>query len=150
MSKERKQVMQATIEKRGTHLEKIDVNKKDLDYRIQEKNDNKNERLKKIDQQLQKNKQEFERKIMLRQEREHLKIQDAQRNIERQKWQREQQKIKIMNKHQMIQDRVDQLKETKLNISEFSRISNQIRVKQVVQCNQAKQDAFKTTKYTIV
>ena len=75
------------------------MNKKDLDYRIQEKNDNKNERLKKIDQQLQKNKQEFERKIMLRQEREHLKIQDAQRNIERQKWQREQQKIKIMNKH---------------------------------------------------
>lgn len=75
---------------------------------------------------------------------------DAQRNIERQKWQREQQKIKIMNKHQMIQDRVDQLKETKLNISEFSRISNQIRVKQVVQCNQAKQDAFKTTKYTLI
>lgn len=32
----------------------------------------------------------------------------------------------------MIQDRVDQLKETKLNISEFSRISNQIRVKQVM------------------
>ena len=38
----------------------------------------------------------------------------------------------------MIQDRVDQLKETKMNISEFSRISNQIRVKQVVQFNQAK------------
>ena len=50
----------------------------------------------------------------------------------------------------MIQDRVDQLKETKMNISEFSRISNQIRVKQVVQFNQAKQDAMKQPKYSIV
>jgi len=50
------------------------------------------------------------RKVMLRQEKDQLRFHDAQKNMERQKWQMTQQKLKILDKHTRIGERLNSLK----------------------------------------
>ena len=53
---------------------------------------------------------------MLRQEREILRQTDAQKNLERQKWQMEQQKAKIMEKHMKMSEKLNQMKQGKAHM----------------------------------
>jgi len=51
-----------------------------------------------------------ERHKLLSQEKAILRTQDAKRNLSQQKWQRQQQKLKILDKHRGIEERLNTLK----------------------------------------
>lgn len=71
------------------------------------------------------------RNLAVRKEREHLRTQDTKKNQEIQKWQMDQQKMKILEKHMKISDNLNQKKQRKHHMQEYARIANQMRVDRV-------------------
>lgn len=75
---------------------------------------------------------------MLNQEKKNLKALDAQKNLERQKWAKEQQKMKIMEKHMKITDNVKSMKDGRAHLMEYSRIANELRIQKSVETSMIK------------
>ena len=69
-----------------------------------------------------------ERDAQLRQEKDHLRLQDAQKKLEHQKWQMNQRKLKILDKHIRIGERLNSLKSGRAHLQECSRMANELRV----------------------
>jgi len=49
------------------------------------------------------------------------------RNLDRQKWIMNQQKMKVFEKHQRISERLQTLKSNRASLQEFSRMANEVR-----------------------
>ena len=73
-------------------------------------------------------KQKRERESMLKHEREQLRFEDQQLNLQRQKRQKEREKLQVIQKHIMIENKMQQYKETKANLLEYHRVANELRL----------------------
>jgi len=65
---------------------------------------------------------------MLNQEKKQLKMEDAAKNLQRQKWAMQQQKLKILEKHMKMDEKVHGMREGKAHLMEYSRIANELRI----------------------
>ena len=75
---------------------------------------------------------------MLNQEKKNLKANDARKNLERQKWAQEQQKLKIMEKHMKITDNVKSMRDGRAHLMEYSRIANELRIQKSMETSMIK------------
>jgi hypothetical protein len=72
--------------------------------------------------------QKKERENILKHEKEHLRFEDQQKNVERQKRQKELEKYKIIEKQIRMEQKLMQIKETKAHLLEFHRMANEVRL----------------------
>jgi hypothetical protein len=68
------------------------------------------------------------RNVMLRQEREQLRQVDNQRNQEQQRWQLDRRNMKVFEKHLMIDERLNAIKQRRASQQEFLRLANEMRL----------------------
>jgi hypothetical protein len=66
--------------------------------------------------------------ILMKHELHNLKVVDTQKNQERLKWQSDQKKLKVLEKHIRIENKIDHIKQGRAHMQEYSRIANELRI----------------------
>jgi len=116
------------VEKRTMHMSMVYENQKHLRNDFKERQQQIEEKHTSIDRATTLSQQSRQRHLLLRQERENLRMNDTVKNLERQKWLQSQQKARVFEKHLKITDKLGQMKYSRLKRQEFSRMANEMRV----------------------
>jgi hypothetical protein len=100
---------------------------------VKENNRSIQEKYKQVDKFLLDRDLSHKKNLLMKQELHQLKVLDTHRNQETLRWQSEQKKLKILEKHMKIDSKIDHIKQGRAHMLEYSRIANELRVQKIME-----------------